>query len=177
MTEITPAPPHSALPAAVRAMRPRQWVKNVLVVAAPAAAGSLFQPAVALNTLGAFVAFCLVSASIYLINDVRDVEADRLHPKKRFRPIAAGEHIVVKHLTRLVSGRITAIRHRWDLGTLQPGPADHIGLNDIARVELDLDQALPVDAGSAWSSAGRFIVIDPATRTTAAAGVIREVLA
>ncbi len=93
------------------------------------------------------------------------------------RPIAAGEHIVVKHLTRLVSGRITAIRHRWDLGTLQPGPADHIGLNDIARVELDLDQALPIDAGSAWSSAGRFIVIDPATRTTAAAGVIRAVLA
>ena len=91
MTEITPAPPHSALPAAVRAMRPRQWVKNVLVVAAPAAAGSLFQPAVALNTLGAFVAFCLVSASIYLINDSRDIEADRLHPTKRFRPIAAGE--------------------------------------------------------------------------------------
>ena len=106
MTEITPAPPHSALPAAVRAMRPRQWVKNVLVVAAPAAAGSLFQPAVALNTLGAFVAFCLVSASIYLINDVRDVEADRLHPKKRFRPIAAGE---LTARTALVLAAITVV--------------------------------------------------------------------
>ena len=106
MTEITPATPHSALPAAVRAMRPRQWVKNVLVVAAPAAAGSLFQPAVALNTLGAFVAFCLVSASIYLINDVRDVEADRLHPKKRFRPIAAGE---LTARTALVLAAITVV--------------------------------------------------------------------
>ncbi|MDO5535637.1 MAG: decaprenyl-phosphate phosphoribosyltransferase [Propionibacteriaceae bacterium] len=91
MTELTPAPSPSRLPAAIRAMRPRQWVKNVLVLAAPVAAGSLLQPWVLLNTLGAFVAFCLVSASIYLINDVRDVDADRQHPKKRFRPIAAGE--------------------------------------------------------------------------------------
>lgn len=91
MTDVTPATKRPRLPAAIRAMRPRQWVKNVLVLAAPVAAGSLLQPAVALNTLAAFVAFCLVSASIYLVNDVRDVESDRLHPKKRFRPIAAGE--------------------------------------------------------------------------------------
>ncbi|WP_300079874.1 decaprenyl-phosphate phosphoribosyltransferase [Propioniciclava sp.] len=91
MTEITPAAPSHVLPAPIRAMRPRQWVKNVLVLAAPVAAGLLFVPAVLLNTLGAFAAFCLVSASIYLINDIRDVEADRSHPKKRFRPIAAGE--------------------------------------------------------------------------------------
>ena len=79
------------LPAWVRAMRPRQWVKNVLVLAAPLAAGRLFEPAVLVNSLWAFIAFSLVSASIYLINDVRDVESDRQHPKKRFRPIAAGE--------------------------------------------------------------------------------------
>ena len=72
-------------------MRPKQWVKNVLVAAAPVAAGTLIEPRVALMTLGAFVTFCLASASIYLINDVRDVESDRLHPKKRLRPIAAGE--------------------------------------------------------------------------------------
>lgn len=94
MTEIettTAAPHKSVLPAWLRAMRPRQWVKNVLVLAAPVAAGRLFEPAVLVPTAWALVAFCLVSASIYLINDVRDVEADRLHPKKRFRPIAAGE--------------------------------------------------------------------------------------
>ncbi len=81
----------SALPAWLRAMRPKQWVKNILVFAAPVAAGALFDPRVLFNTLWAFVAFSLISASIYLINDVRDVDADRLHPKKRFRPIAAGE--------------------------------------------------------------------------------------
>jgi decaprenyl-phosphate phosphoribosyltransferase len=79
------------LPAAVRAMRPKQWVKNALVAAAPLAAGRLFETAVLTGVVLAFVAFCLVSASVYLVNDVRDVAEDRLHPRKRFRPIAAGE--------------------------------------------------------------------------------------
>ena len=72
-------------------MRPKQWVKNVLVATAPLAAGQLFQPTVLGRVALAFVAFCLVSATVYLINDVRDVAEDRLHPRKRFRPIAAGE--------------------------------------------------------------------------------------
>jgi decaprenyl-phosphate phosphoribosyltransferase len=79
------------MPATVRAVRPRQWVKNLLVLAAPLAAGKLFEPAILRGAALAFVAFCLVSASVYLVNDVRDVEEDRLHPTKRFRPIAAGE--------------------------------------------------------------------------------------
>jgi decaprenyl-phosphate phosphoribosyltransferase len=79
------------LPAAVRAMRPKQWVKNVLVGAAPLAAGRLFEIPVLTGVALAFVAFCLVSASVYLVNDVRDLAEDRLHPRKRFRPIAAGE--------------------------------------------------------------------------------------
>ena len=82
---------HSRVPATVRAMRPRQWVKNFLVLAAPLAAGRLFEPTVIKGAVLAFVAFCLVSASVYLVNDVRDVEEDRQHPTKRFRPIAAGE--------------------------------------------------------------------------------------
>ena len=72
-------------------MRPRQWVKNVLVAAAPLAAGSLFAPGVLRGVGLAFVAFCLISATVYLLNDVRDIEEDRLHPRKRLRPIAAGE--------------------------------------------------------------------------------------
>ena len=79
------------LPATVRAMRPKQWVKNALVAAAPLAAGRLFDQTVIINVALAFVCFCLVSATTYLVNDVRDVEEDRLHPRKRFRPIAAGE--------------------------------------------------------------------------------------
>jgi decaprenyl-phosphate phosphoribosyltransferase len=83
--------PVSRLPAPIRALRPRQWVKNFLVLLAPLAAGWLFRPEVLRGVALAFVAFCLVSSAVYLLNDVRDVEEDRLHPKKRFRPIAAGE--------------------------------------------------------------------------------------
>jgi decaprenyl-phosphate phosphoribosyltransferase len=89
----------SRVPATVRAMRPRQWVKNLLVLAAPLAAGRLFEPAVIKGTALAFVAFCLISAAVYLVNDVRDVAEDRQHPTKRFRPIAAGE---LKPATALV---------------------------------------------------------------------------
>lgn len=89
LPEVTPS--KSVLPAWLRAMRPKQWVKNVLVLAAPLAAGRLFETGVLLASLWAFISFSLVSASIYLINDSRDIEADRQHPKKRFRPIAAGE--------------------------------------------------------------------------------------
>jgi len=89
LPEVTPK--KTVLPAWLRAMRPKQWVKNVLVLAAPLAAGRLFETGVLLASLWAFISFSLVSASIYLINDSRDIEADRLHPKKRFRPIAAGE--------------------------------------------------------------------------------------
>jgi len=71
-------------------MRPRQWVKNVLVLAAPMAAGVVGQPSVLLATLVAFVSFSLAASGVYLINDARDVEADRAHPVKRYRPIAAG---------------------------------------------------------------------------------------
>ncbi|MDQ7991531.1 MAG: decaprenyl-phosphate phosphoribosyltransferase [Propionicimonas sp.] len=85
------APSRPLLPAWLRAMRPKQWVKNILVFAAPLAAGRLFEPAIAVASLWAFAAFALMSASIYLFNDIRDVEADRLHPRKRLRPIAAGE--------------------------------------------------------------------------------------
>ena len=88
-TEVATRP--HRLPAAIRAMRPKQWVKNVLVATAPLAAGRLFESEVLTRVALAFLAFCLVSATVYLVNDVRDVEEDRLHPRKQFRPIAAGE--------------------------------------------------------------------------------------
>jgi decaprenyl-phosphate phosphoribosyltransferase len=71
-------------------MRPRQWVKNVLVGVAPAAAGKVFHLHVAARTVVAFVAFSLAASGVYLINDLRDAEADRRHPTKRLRPIARG---------------------------------------------------------------------------------------
>ncbi len=88
-TAVTEAP--KSLPAAiVKAVRPRQWVKNVLVLAAPMAAGSVTESAVLLPVALAFVVFCMAASGIYLVNDAMDVEADREHPTKRFRPIAAG---------------------------------------------------------------------------------------
>jgi decaprenyl-phosphate phosphoribosyltransferase len=84
-------PDRSAAAALIVAMRPRQWTKNVLVFAAPLAAGRLFEVDVLVPSIGAFVAFCLISSATYLINDVRDVDADRVHPKKSARPIAAGQ--------------------------------------------------------------------------------------
>jgi decaprenyl-phosphate phosphoribosyltransferase len=75
----------------LRACRPRQWAKNVLAFAAPCAAGWLDRPAIAAEAFGAFVALCLVSSATYLVNDVRDREQDRAHPRKRLRPVAAGE--------------------------------------------------------------------------------------
>lgn len=81
----------SRLTAAFVALRPRQWLKNVLVFAAPLAAGSVFEVDVFWPTVGAFIAFCLVSSSTYLINDLRDIKNDQQHPIKRFRPIPAGE--------------------------------------------------------------------------------------
>lgn len=72
-------------------MRPSQWVKNVLVFAAPVAGGQLLDGAVFARSVVAFVAFCLVASATYLFNDAADVEADRLHPAKKHRPIAAGE--------------------------------------------------------------------------------------
>ena len=67
--EARPIPQRSAVGAAVAALRPRQWLKNVLVFAAPLGAGAIFDPAVIGPTLVAFVAFCLISSATYLVND------------------------------------------------------------------------------------------------------------
>lgn len=89
-------PPKNLLDGMIKALRPKQWVKNVLVIAAPAAAGSeaikggASVSTLVIDVLIAFAVFCMAASSIYLVNDARDVEADRAHPTKRFRPIAAG---------------------------------------------------------------------------------------
>lgn len=71
--------------------RPKQWIKNLLVFAAPAAAGVLGQRRETLAALAAFGCFSLAASATYYLNDAADADADRQHPTKRFRPIAAGE--------------------------------------------------------------------------------------
>jgi 4-hydroxybenzoate polyprenyltransferase len=72
-------------------MRPAQWLKNGVVFAGLVFGGKLLQPAAVASATLAALAFCLLSSGFYLVNDVRDRDADRLHPVKRLRPIPAGE--------------------------------------------------------------------------------------
>ncbi len=72
-------------------MRPVQWVKNILIGVAPAAAGQIHDAGTLRHTAAAFVAFCSLSSAVYILNDLRDIEQDRQHPKKQFRAIASGQ--------------------------------------------------------------------------------------
>ncbi len=102
-TEPTPIPPSTAAAgyappvrrslgrALLKEARPKHWVKNGFLFAGIVFAKELTNPTAIWQVLAAFALFCVVASAIYFINDLRDREADRLHPKKRFRPIAAGE--------------------------------------------------------------------------------------
>jgi decaprenyl-phosphate phosphoribosyltransferase len=98
-----------------RALRPRQWTKNVLVFVAPAAAGAFHYRGTILEALGAFGIFCAAASSIYLLNDSVDVDADRLHPVKRHRPIASGALPVPLALSVGVVLGLGAIVAAWAL--------------------------------------------------------------
>lgn len=74
----------------VRTARPHQWVKNLLVFAAPGMAGVLTEPGALAVTGGAFAVFCLAASGTYFLNDALGVDCDRLHPTKRQRPVATG---------------------------------------------------------------------------------------
>ena len=87
--EPVTAPP-SMVGGLVRLARPKQWAKNLLVFAAPGAAGVLDEPDKLVQTLAALACFCMAASGTYFLNDARDAEADRRHPTKRYRPVAAG---------------------------------------------------------------------------------------
>ncbi len=74
----------------MRLVRPSQWTKNLVVFAAPVFADRAFEIPVLLQSVAAFIAFCLASSTVYILNDWRDREADRLHPDKKDRPLASG---------------------------------------------------------------------------------------
>jgi decaprenyl-phosphate phosphoribosyltransferase len=106
-------PEGSRLPPLLRAVRPKQWVKNVLVLAAPLSSARILEVDVLVASLIAFVAFSLAASGVYLLNDVRDVDEDRAHPTKRFRPIAAGElrpraALIVAGVVLILSGVVAA---------------------------------------------------------------------
>lgn len=132
-THVPGAPPDPAPPrrggevsrGLIRSMRPKQFVKNLLVFAAPIAGGVLDDGPVLVNVTLAFVAFCLVSAATYLLNDVGDVAQDRVHPTKRHRPVAAGvigiRLALAASLILLAGGLSVAFLVNWQLGATVAG--------------------------------------------------------
>jgi decaprenyl-phosphate phosphoribosyltransferase len=129
----------------IRAVRVRQWTKNLLVFAAPAAAGVQATTFSVTPLVVTYVVFCLLAAGTYLANDVHDVEGDRLHPMKRHRPIASG---VLAPRAALIAAGLSvacglALAATVNLGTLAAASA-YVALNaaytlwlrSIAVVEL-----------------------------------------
>lgn len=128
-------------------MRPRQWVKNALVFAAPLAAGQLFRVPILVPSVIAFVCFILASSSTYLFNDVRDAESDRSHPQKHRRPVASGE---LRPRVALVAAAFLAVAAialacaaRWQLAVvvglyLAVTLAYSTGLKNAPVIELGL---------------------------------------
>lgn len=81
-----------------RLLRPRQWLKNLAIFAAATFTGGLFDAAILQKTLLGFLIFCGVSSAIYIINDIFDIEKDRMHPFKKFRPLATNDVSIVTAL-------------------------------------------------------------------------------
>lgn len=121
--DVAPAAtPRSTAAGLVRAIRPKQWAKNVLVAAAPGAAGVINETSAVTSTLAAFASFCLVASALYLHNDIADREADRRHPTKRYRPIASGAVPIPVAITAAVlllgAGVAVALSVRWQLAAV-----------------------------------------------------------
>ncbi|MGZ3473532.1 MAG: UbiA prenyltransferase family protein [Polyangiales bacterium] len=89
--EISVTPKGGLIVGLIREIRPHQWVKNLFVLAPIVFAKNVFHPEPLTRALAAVAIFCLVSGTVYTLNDIVDVDADRIHPKKRNRPIASGQ--------------------------------------------------------------------------------------
>ena len=105
------------------ALRPRQWIKNLLVFAGIIFAGELRDPHRLLEASAAFVVYCAASSAAYLLNDVRDAEHDRLHPIKRHRPVASGlvaprAALVAAVILAVAAFALAAVLGRWSVVVL-----------------------------------------------------------
>lgn len=120
-------------------IRPKHSVKNILIFLPLVFSANLFSPDLLLKSLIAFIAFSLVASSIYIINDINDREEDRLHPKKRFRPIASGAISVSSARIYAVTLILTAILLQVVIGTSVVGGlllAAYFVINVLYSVKL-----------------------------------------
>jgi 4-hydroxybenzoate polyprenyltransferase len=134
----------------LRSLRPSQWTKNLIVFAALIFGQRLLDSTAVLTSLAAFAIFCALSGVVYLINDVADRHADRLHPTKRYRPIASGAvpvPLAVGTAAVLSFGSLTAaylLRTEFGLIAtayvlllaLYSGPLKHVVIVDVLTIAV-----------------------------------------
>ncbi|NOT35223.1 MAG: decaprenyl-phosphate phosphoribosyltransferase [Candidatus Eisenbacteria bacterium] len=100
--------------ALIQALRPKQWTKNLLIFAGIVFSRHLLQPDFLVRVAAGFGAFCLLAGSVYMLNDLRDIAADREHPRKRLRPIASGRlPVAVAWIALPVLLGAVAVLARW----------------------------------------------------------------
>jgi 4-hydroxybenzoate polyprenyltransferase len=148
---VTAAAPRRTLALGlILSLRPHQWTKNLLVFAALIFAVRLNDSDSVIRALAAFAIFCGLSGVVYLINDVADRESDRRHPRKRFRPIAAGDVPVAVAVgtaaTLAAASMAGAFALGWRFGvialgyvglqTLYSGPLKHIVIIDVLTIAI-----------------------------------------
>jgi 4-hydroxybenzoate polyprenyltransferase len=139
-------PRRSPLRAAIKTGRPQEWIKNVFVFAGLLFSGKFNDPHAVLEATLAFVSFCAISSAGYYVNDLIDVELDRKHPKKRFRPLAAGE--LSESTAKLIAPLLAALgigiafaTVNWEVGVMVVGygiaqMAYSLGLKQIVIVDV-----------------------------------------
>lgn len=111
----------SMLSPILRSMRPKQWAKNVFVFAALVFDRQLFVPEALLRTLAGFALLCLISSAVYFLNDIADLDADKQHPTKRYRPIASGQLPVSMARWLTLAMTVVALTLGFQLGTAFAG--------------------------------------------------------
>ncbi len=139
-------PRRSPLRAAIKTGRPQEWIKNVFVFAGLLFSGKFNDGGAVLEATLAFVSFCLISSAGYYVNDLVDVELDRKHPKKRFRPLAARElsqpaAMTIAPLLAIVAIALAFATVNWEVGLMVVGygvaqMAYSLGLKQIVIVDV-----------------------------------------
>lgn len=148
-------PQRSPLRAAIKTGRPKEWIKNVFVFAGLLFSGKFNQSHDVLEAIITFFCFCLISSAGYFVNDLIDVELDRKHPEKRFRPLAAGEisertAMTIAPALAIVAIAVAFAAVNWQVGLMVVG----YGVAQVAY-SLGLKQVVIIDV---MTLAGLFIL-------------------
>jgi 4-hydroxybenzoate polyprenyltransferase len=145
-------------------MRPAQWLKNGIVFAGLVFGGKLLEPRAVVSAALAALAFCLLSSGFYLVNDVRDRDADRLHPVKRLRPIPAGE---LEPRTSAFIGTILVILAivgsallNWGLSLVFLAYASLMAAYNLGLKEIVIVDVFAIATGFVLRAVGGAIVVD-----------------